>query len=144
MWGMWRISNLCQRLRSRTCYQACRAGNFSSTTFCRFYYFRVCIICVSARWDDSHTDTILCSVQLLHLSHPQWLKIAHLAQSHRHRFSLGGYKSPDVQLTLLKRLCPCWISNCFCERTWPVGDSGTTFNHFVFACKNDSIHNQQQ
>lgn len=86
-----------------------------------FSYFSHIIICMSAWWDDSGVDKTLCSTQLLHLSHAYRLKIAYLAQGHRQWFSPEGEREPDVQLSLRACLRLCSISNCLCERLWPVG-----------------------
>lgn len=86
-----------------------------------FSYFSHIIICMSAWWNDSHADKTLCSMQLLHLSHAYRLKIAYLAQGHRQCPPTQEEREPDVQLLLFRCLRLCWISNCLCERLWPVG-----------------------
>lgn len=107
--------------------------------------FSSLVILLSACQLDEMTPTLirLCSVQLLHLSHAHSLKIAYLAQGHRHWFSPKGrrsqtYRSLRSHVYVFAQFLIASVRGC---GLW--GESGTDNNHFVFACISHSKNNQQ-
>lgn len=113
------------------------AKGLFSWTILTLFSFSQYIICMSAWWDVSQTDMTLCSMQLLYLSHPQWLKIAYPAQGQRHWFSLRGTRSQTCN-SLSSHICvSAWFLIACVRGSGLWGDSGTR-NHFVFPCKSHS------